>query len=420
MSPSSKRKQNGRRHTHRVLGSERLERREVLAANSFGAVVAAGPPEDVAGNNNQVGETAQVCIQDAQQAAQQIQQQFQQQVQDQLQSKVQQLTQQQLKLQSRLQAKARIQQQLQSQEQLQTLQKTQLELQDQVQLQEQEQLKVQEQTQDQAQDKAQDQSQDQVKDQVQLKEQDQEQACTQIEGQPSGIRLRAAEPKIAQVAVAGELDAQETTDLLHMREEEKLARDVYQAMYDLYGVAIFSNIAASEQQHMDAVGVLIERYELDDPVAGKADGIFEDPALQILYNELIAEGQKSLEAAFGVGISIETLDIADLEKAIAVTDNVDIARVYGNLLSGSEHHLAAFSAALAGTTPVNPGNQGENHGGNQTADPIVNQVRQRQAAQRNRQAQQRKLQEQQEPQEQGAQLTQRARDRVFDRVRLFR
>ena len=43
-----------------------------------------------------------------------------------------------------------------------------------------------------------------------------------------------------------------------MREEEKLARDVYLTLYDIWGTPAFNNIASSEQTHMDAVLMLID------------------------------------------------------------------------------------------------------------------------------------------------------------------
>ena len=66
-------------------------------------------------------------------------------------------------------------------------------------------------------------------------------------------------------SMTGALSADETADLLYMREEEKLARDLYLAFYDRYGLPAFSNIAAAEQRHMDAVRYVLEGYGLVDP-----------------------------------------------------------------------------------------------------------------------------------------------------------
>lgn len=144
----------------------------------------------------------------------------------------------------------------------------------------------------------------------------------------------------AQTAVA----ARAEDDVLYMREEEKLARDAYLALYDLWQVPVFSNIAQSEQQHMDAMLSLVEAFDLVDPV--QAPGLFTNPELQKLYDDLVARGSESLEEALLVGALIEEVDIVDLDKALSVTDDADSVRVYENLRAGSENHLRAFVSQL--------------------------------------------------------------------------
>lgn len=144
----------------------------------------------------------------------------------------------------------------------------------------------------------------------------------------------------------GTLTDAEVEGLLYMREEEKLARDVYQTFYEKWGMRIFQNIAQSEQTHMDAVKTLIDRYGLKDPAAGKDAGVFANPTLQALYDQLIEEGNQSLANALQTGAAIEEIDILDLEERIAQTEKADIQRVYGNLVKGSRNHLRAFVSTL--------------------------------------------------------------------------
>jgi hypothetical protein len=147
----------------------------------------------------------------------------------------------------------------------------------------------------------------------------------------------------------------EELNILYMREEEKLARDVYLVMYDLWGANIFANISESEQRHMDAIQRLITRYGLTDPVTDDVIGTFTDPDLQELYDDLIEAGEVSLEEALKVGVAIEELDIADLERALTETDKRNIERVFQNLLNGSNNHLDAFNACLDGDCICSPG-----------------------------------------------------------------
>lgn len=143
------------------------------------------------------------------------------------------------------------------------------------------------------------------------------------------------------------LTADEVIWLTYMREEEKMARDVYLTMYDKYKVRIFKNIATSEQRHMDAVKTLLDKYSVADPAAGKGIGEFTDPKIQALYNTLILQGSVSKVDAFKAGVLIEETDIEDLNQAIAAAQHDDIIKVYNNLLLGSYNHLAAFNSQLA-------------------------------------------------------------------------
>jgi len=142
----------------------------------------------------------------------------------------------------------------------------------------------------------------------------------------------------------GALSAREKADLLFMREEEKLARDVYDAL-DVYGQP-FANVQTSEQRHFDAMGALIVTYGLDDPAAGKGIGELTDPDLQALYGELVARGMPSQQAALQVGCAIEELDLRDLEVAKAATTHADIVAAYDNLMLGSRNHLRAYYGQL--------------------------------------------------------------------------
>ncbi len=144
---------------------------------------------------------------------------------------------------------------------------------------------------------------------------------------------------------SGDLSAEEAAALTYMREEEKLAHDVYVTLYTQWGQPVFQNISQSEQAHTDSVKTLLDRYGLSDP-ASSTVGVFTDPDLQTLYTDLIARGSQSLSEALKVGAAIEEIDILDLQKRLAQTDNADIQQVFNNLLNGSYNHLRAFVSTL--------------------------------------------------------------------------
>ena len=145
-----------------------------------------------------------------------------------------------------------------------------------------------------------------------------------------------------------EVSPEEANGLIFMREEEKLARDTYNTLFAKWGTRVFNNIAQSEQRHTDAIKLLLDKYELEDPVKNDTQGVFVNQDLQNLYNTLIAKGDSSLVDALLVGALIEEVDILDIQKELDEhVDNEDIALVYDNLLNGSYNHLRAFVKNLS-------------------------------------------------------------------------
>ena len=143
-----------------------------------------------------------------------------------------------------------------------------------------------------------------------------------------------------------ELSTAERDALIRIREDEKLARDVYTTLGEKWNLPIFDNIARAEQHHMELTALLVTRYEIKDPVVDNATGAFTDPELGALYARLVAKGQKSMEDALGVGATIEDLDLADRQKMIGASDNEDFQLIANNLAKGSRNHLRAFTKVL--------------------------------------------------------------------------
>lgn len=146
----------------------------------------------------------------------------------------------------------------------------------------------------------------------------------------------------------GDLSPAEAAGILFMREEEKLAHDAYVVMYEKWGSRVFTNIANSEQSHMNAMGALVSRYELIDPVVDTGIGAFTNADLKQLYATLVEQGKTSLVEAFRVGAAIEEIDIRDIANELETNvDNADVQFVYENLLAGSRNHLRAFVKNLS-------------------------------------------------------------------------
>jgi len=143
------------------------------------------------------------------------------------------------------------------------------------------------------------------------------------------------------------ISTEERDGLIMMREEEKLAHDVYLTLYEKWGVNAFSNIAKSELTHTESVRYLLERYNIEDPVKENTVGVYSSKTFSDLYTSLIVKGQESLVSALMVGATVEDLDIKDLNELSAKVDNKDILEIYANLTRGSRNHLRSFSKQLS-------------------------------------------------------------------------
>jgi hypothetical protein len=146
----------------------------------------------------------------------------------------------------------------------------------------------------------------------------------------------------AVTAAKGTLTERQQTTLVAMAQEEKLAHDLYAAFAGTYDAVIFDRIAASETRHLTAVRILLARYGIADPTAGKPAGQFSDPTVQATYNRLLAQGRANQAAALQVGQQVERTDIADLQAALNGLTAADVKQVYTHLLNASQHHLIAF------------------------------------------------------------------------------
>ncbi len=170
----------------------------------------------------------------------------------------------------------------------------------------------------------------------------------------SSCEEQTALDEIDALALSEETSALETdtastdcySSLIYMREEEKLAHDVYVTMFDLWDAKVFENISKSETKHTESVKGLLDLYDIDDPAL---DGVgkFANEELQELYNTLIVSGNMSLIDALKVGATIEEVDIIDLDEALEECDVDTIITVYSHLRTGSTHHLKAFVANLS-------------------------------------------------------------------------
>lgn len=172
-------------------------------------------------------------------------------------------------------------------------------------------------------------------------------------------------PKIIAVST---LDEGELHHLVFMREEEKLARDVYLTLGGLYpGLKPFAKIDGSEQRHTDTVKNRLEQYSIPDPNTDDRVGYFTGEYYGGYFLEkyelLTSWGSESSIDALYVGAFIEELDMKDIvhcpdvivdmdngidegDCGLLYTDEHSLIESYTNLLEGSKDHLRAFVRSI--------------------------------------------------------------------------
>jgi hypothetical protein len=147
----------------------------------------------------------------------------------------------------------------------------------------------------------------------------------------------------ANAAVPTTLTTTQKAQLKFLVEEEKMARDIYLYLATKTTTRKFSNIARSEQTHMNYMAVLLTKYKLWNPTTNRKAGVFYNQDIQKLYNTLIAEGSVGVLEAYGVGVKVEEVDIASLDELLVNPMPADVKAALDLLLAASYNHLEAFS-----------------------------------------------------------------------------
>ena len=167
--------------------------------------------------------------------------------------------------------------------------------------------------------------------------------------------------EIAESLPESNLTEEQKYTLAYMWNEEKLAKDIYLALYDMWGQQTFYNIATrSETRHEEAVESLVQKYDInitnlenyeihysEEELRALAPGEYSVPEVQELYDTLYAKGSQSLQDALEVGCMVEVTDVNDLNEDIEIAEGAeDLVLVFGFLRSGSYNHYWAFDRAL--------------------------------------------------------------------------
>jgi len=146
------------------------------------------------------------------------------------------------------------------------------------------------------------------------------------------------------------LTNKEKETLVYMYQEEKLAKDVYYVLGQMYPNIKAFNIYKSEIKHENSVANVLRHYNIPLPVRSNVVGRFNNKELQNLYNELITKGKKSIKDAIEVGIMVEVTDVEDLDKYLKYASSPDVIALFKFLRAGSYNHYNAFNRTLIAYT----------------------------------------------------------------------
>ncbi len=185
-----------------------------------------------------------------------------------------------------------------------------------------------------------------------------DETASQIDEAPLQTNLSL---QIISTIPATELSNEQKYTLAYMWNEEKLAKDIYLALNEIFPSSTLYNIATrSETSHQASVEALVAKYDLNilntedysggysaEALLPYSSGLYSIPELASLYETLYAKGSTSLQDALEVGCMVEVTDINDLEEDIITAgDAADLVAVFQNLQSGSYSHYWSFDSAL--------------------------------------------------------------------------
>jgi hypothetical protein len=147
-----------------------------------------------------------------------------------------------------------------------------------------------------------------------------------------------------------DLTADEIEFIFAVREDEKIARDLYISFFGKFGLKPFENIGKAEDNHIKATEKLFDYYEIDYP-ALSGNGKFENAIRQKLFDSLLLKVNTELDA-FKVMAVLEESNIVEYGAVIKTVVNPNIKMVIENLAKASANHFKAAIrqiTALGGT-----------------------------------------------------------------------
>ncbi len=166
-----------------------------------------------------------------------------------------------------------------------------------------------------------------------------------VDGKDSARSPLTAIP-VANVNNIGGPTTVEQQNLVFMREEEKLAWDLYREMHQIWGLSVFKSVSGEEKEHMKKMLGLLQMYNIPDPVQGDVPGRYVNVYISDIYQSLSQQGRRSVQDALKVCALQEEINILDLIRVSQSATQPKVLEVYAELQRNSISHLRSFAHSL--------------------------------------------------------------------------
>jgi len=143
------------------------------------------------------------------------------------------------------------------------------------------------------------------------------------------------------------LTFKEETGIKSIKQAEKLLVDFHDVMSEKWSNPSFLQLYKSEKTHYNAASLLLNKYELTDPVQGLTSGEFSRPEMTKYYHDLVNQGSLSLDETYRMTGEIHETNITIIKNQLTnITNNTDTRLFYKNLLAAKKNHFRIVVQSL--------------------------------------------------------------------------
>ena len=143
------------------------------------------------------------------------------------------------------------------------------------------------------------------------------------------------------------LSGQELQGLVFLAEKQKLHRDFYLTTFDITKNKLFEQLYLSDQQSMDLISAMLEKYGEEKLILNLSTGDFILADIQHEYDVSIQSNEKGLDQTLATAIQLEKNMSNDIQMYLdQVVGNDDIVLLYNDMLTELYSQLEILEAKI--------------------------------------------------------------------------